>query len=333
MDTADIRELAEQISAGDRRSLARGITLVESTRQDHREQANTLLEILTPKTGDAIRLGITGVPGVGKSTFIEAFGNHLIDLGHRVAVLAVDPSSSISGGSILGDKTRMERLTRRSESYIRPSPAGKTLGGVARRTRETMMLCEAAGYDIVIVETVGVGQSETMVSEMTDMFMLLLLPGGGDELQGMKRGITELADLILVNKADGDQKKLANHTVSDYRSAVHFLPRKHQSWTARVTSCSALGNDGILDTWETIQEFVSALKESGEWDARRSRQALDWMWRETSESLIVDLKSHPAIAKALPAFESAVTSGEKPPTVAAIELVKLYKQSSESITL
>lgn len=328
MDNTEIQLLASDILQGNRRALARGITLVESTRRDHREQANILLGILTPHAGSAVRLGITGVPGVGKSTFIEIFGNHIIDLGHKVAVLAVDPSSSISGGSILGDKTRMELLTRRPEAFIRPSPAGRTLGGVARRTRETMLLCEAAGYDLIIVETVGVGQSETMVSEMTDMFLLLLQPGGGDELQGMKRGITELADLLLVNKADGDQKKLANHTVSDYRSAVHFLPRKHTSWTAKVYPCSAADDIGIMAVWETVEEFVNALKNSGEWDSRRTRQALDWMWRETAESLLVDLKRHPAIASALPDLESAVTLGDKPPTVAAMELVKLYKEAS-----
>lgn len=328
MDTTAIRALADRLMEGDRRALARAITLVESTRQDHRDQASALLELVSPRAGDSVRLGITGVPGVGKSSFIEVFGNHVIDLGHRVAVLAVDPSSSISGGSILGDKTRMENLTRRREAFIRPSPAGKTLGGVARRTRETLLLCEAAGYDVVIVETVGVGQSETMVSEMTDMFLLLLLPGGGDELQGMKRGITELADLLLVNKADGDAKKIANHTVSDYRSAIHFLPRKHNSWTARVESCSATEDQGILAVWEIVQEFTAALKESGEWEARRSRQAVDSMWRETAESLLVDLKRHPAIAEALPDIQSAVQQGNKPPTVAAIELVKLYRRYS-----
>jgi LAO/AO transport system kinase len=331
VDAVDpVAALVEGILQGNRRALARGITLVESTRADHREQANELLEKLNPYTGNSVRLGITGVPGVGKSTFIEVFGTHVIEKGHRVAVLAVDPTSSISGGSILGDKTRMEQLSRNDRAFIRPSPAGKTLGGVARRTRETMLLCEAAGFDVVIVETVGVGQSETMVSEMTDMFMLLLLPGGGDELQGMKRGITELADLILVNKADGEQKNLANHTVSDYRSAVHFLPHKHKSWSARVNACSALDNQGIVDTWHTIEEFVATLKQSGEWDQRRSRQALDWMWRETSESLLTDLKSQPGISEACPALEKAVMSGLKPPTVAALELVALYKQFNQT---
>ena len=323
----DTQALADGIRRGERRALARGITLVESTRSDHRDAANTLLESLAQDAGDSVRLGITGVPGVGKSTFIEAFGNAVIDRGHKVAVLAVDPSSSLSGGSILGDKTRMEKLTRREEAYIRPSPAGKTLGGVARRTRETLLLCEAAGYDHIIVETVGVGQSETMVSEMTDMFLLLLLPGGGDELQGMKRGITELADLILVNKADGEQMSTANHTVSDYRSALQFLPRKHKSWEPKVQPCSALSSNGIGNVWELVQDFAESLKSTGEWHNRRSRQALDWLWREVSDALLDDLRRDPALAAQVPAIENAVMAGDKPPTVAALEMVELYRQS------
>lgn len=326
MTAIDVEEMAADIRAGQRRALARGITLVESTREDHRQLANQLLERLSKDAGDSVRLGITGVPGVGKSTFIESFGNFLIDKGHRVAVLAVDPSSSISGGSILGDKTRMEELSRREEAFIRPSPAGKTLGGVARRTRETLLLCEAAGYDRIIVETVGVGQSETMVSEMTDMFLLLLLPGGGDELQGMKRGITELADLILVNKADGDQRATANHTVADYRSALQFLSRKHQNWDPQVAACSAIGNQGIDQVWEQVQNFSAALKESGEWYHRRSSQAIDWLWREVADGLLHDLKSNPTLARQLPELQQAVKSGDKPPTVAALEIVELYKQ-------
>jgi len=329
MAEIDIEALAGGIRAGERRALARGITLVESTHRDHRLLANALLESLAQYAGDSVRLGITGVPGVGKSTFIEAFGTHVIDRGHRVAVLAVDPSSSISGGSILGDKTRMEQLSRREEAYIRPSPAGKTLGGVARRTRETLLLCEAAGYDVIIVETVGVGQSETMVSEMTDMFLLLLLPGGGDELQGMKRGITELADLILVNKADGDQRATANHTVSDYRSALQFLSRKHHNWEPRVQPCSAIGNQGITDVWQQVLDFAAALKDSGEWHKRRSRQALDWLWREVSDSLLADLKANAQLKTQLPRIQDAVVAGDKPPTVAALEIVDLYKQSRE----
>ena len=319
--------LIDGILGGERRALARGITLVESTRQDHRQQANELLEALSQYSGNSIRLGITGVPGVGKSTFIESFGNFVIDQGHRLAVLAVDPSSSISGGSILGDKTRMEELSRKENAFIRPSPAGKTLGGVARRTRETLLLCEAAGYDHIIVETVGVGQSETMVSEMTDMFLLLLLPGGGDELQGMKRGITELADLVLVNKADGEQKSIANHTVSDYRSALHFLPRKHRNWEPQVHPCSAMNRQGIKDTWDIITAFVQVLKNSGEWEKRRSRQAIDWLWREVSDALLDDLRHNPALLAKIPAIQQAVMTGDKPPTVAALDIVDLYKQS------
>ena len=321
----DIDDLAEKILKGERRALARGITLVESSRRDHREEANRLLETLALHAGESIRLGITGVPGVGKSTFIESFGNLAIDRGYRVAVLAVDPSSSISGGSILGDKTRMEQLTRREEAFIRPSPAGKTLGGVARRTRESLLLCEAAGYDLIIVETVGVGQSETMVSEMTDMFLLLLLPGGGDELQGMKRGITELADLILVNKADGEQKSAANHTVSDYRSALQFLPHKHKNWTPRVEPCSALSSEGMAPVWDLVTDFVHALKDSGEWHKRRSRQAVDWLWREVSDALLDDLRHTPGMSSRIDEIEQAVVSGEKPPTVAAMDLVDIYR--------
>ena len=218
-----IQALADNILSGDRRALAKAITLVESTRSEHHQQTSTLLEMLMPQSGRSIRLGISGAPGVGKSTFIEALGIYLIKLGHSVAVLAVDPSSAVTGGSILGDKTRMETLAFSEKAFVRPSPAGRTLGGVTRRTRESILLCEAAGFDIILVETVGVGQSETAVADMTDMFLLLLLPAGGDELQGIKRGIMELADLIVVNKSDGDQIALANQTMADYRSAVHFL--------------------------------------------------------------------------------------------------------------
>ena len=229
--------LAEQIKAGDRRALAKAITLVESTRADHRQQAAALLETLMPDTGKSIRLGISGVPGVGKSTFIEAFGNYLIKQGHKVAVLAVDPTSAVTGGSILGDKTRMETLAFAENAFVRPSPAGKTLGGVTRRTRESLLLCEAAGFDVILVETVGVGQSETAVADMTDMFLLLLLPAGGDELQGIKRGIMELADLILVNKSDGDQTNTAKQTKGDYAAALHFMKSRFANWQPQVLAC------------------------------------------------------------------------------------------------
>ncbi|PWC95248.1 methylmalonyl Co-A mutase-associated GTPase MeaB, partial [Azospirillum sp. TSO5] len=229
-DTAlqDAARLAEAVRSGDRRALARAITLIESTRADHRATADALLAALLPYTGNSVRLGISGVPGVGKSTFIEAFGLHVIGLGHKVAVLAVDPSSQRTGGSILGDKTRMVDLSREANAFIRPSPAGTTLGGVARRTREAMLICEAAGFDVIVVETVGVGQSETAVADMVDLFMLLLLPAGGDELQGIKKGIVELADLVVVNKADGDLAATARHTVADYRHALALL--RHGDW-------------------------------------------------------------------------------------------------------
>jgi LAO/AO transport system kinase len=243
MDSASARELATQVRAGNRRALAQAITAIESSRRADREVAHTLLEELTPHSGQSFRIGISGVPGVGKSTFIESLGNHLIDAGYKVAVLAVDPSSALSGGSILGDKTRMERLSQRIEAFIRPSPAGDTLGGVARRTRETMLITEAAGFDIVLVETVGVGQSETTVSRMTDMFVLMLQPGSGDELQGIKRGIVELADLILVNKADGTLALAAERSVTDYRKALTFMHPRTANWEVPVESCSALSGE------------------------------------------------------------------------------------------
>ena len=252
--------LADGVLDGNRRALAQAITLIESTRRDHRAAASDLLERLMPHAGGSIRLGISGVPGVGKSTFIEALGNHVIDPGHRVAVLTVDPSSAISGGSILGDKTRMELLSRRPEAYIRPSPAGKTLGGVTRRSREALILCEAAGFDVIIVETVGVGQSETKVADMTDMFVLLLLPGGGDELQGIKRGIMELADLILINKADDELKALAGRSAAEYRNALRLLHPRSANWKVEVQTCSARDGTGIAEAWEVACSIARCLK-------------------------------------------------------------------------
>ena len=319
--------LAEQIKAGDRRALAKAITLVESTRADHGDQATALLETLMPHTRNSIRLGISGAPGVGKSTFIEALGNYLTEQGHRVAVLAVDPTSAVSGGSILGDKTRMETLSVNPNAFVRPSPAGKTLGGVTRRTRESLLLCEAAGFDVIIIETVGVGQSETAVSDMTDMFLLLLSPGGGDDLQGIKRGIMELADLVLVNKADGDQTHLANQTVSDYGAALHFMQARTPSWTPRIQSCSALHNQGVAEVWQTAQEFRSALTDSGELLTLRAQQARAWMWSETAEALIADLKNHATVKALVPELERAVLAGELPAIVAAQTLIKHYKAS------
>jgi LAO/AO transport system kinase len=315
--------LAQSVRGGDRRALARAITLIESTRADHRAQADALLALLLPHTGKSIRLGITGVPGVGKSTFIERFGLQLIEGGHRVAVLAVDPSSKVSGGSILGDKTRMEELGRNPGAFIRPTPAGTTLGGVARRTREAILLVEAAGFDVVIVETVGVGQSETTVSEMVDMFVLLLLPSGGDELQGIKKGVVELADLVVVNKADGDMKAAATRAASEYRHALYLLRQPTPGWTVEVRTCSALTGVGIAELWQTVGRFRDAVGDAGI-ARRRADQARAWLWNELGESLLQQLRADQAVRRRLPALEAAVTAGEITPGVAAAELRALF---------
>jgi LAO/AO transport system kinase len=320
----DIGLLAEQVIRGDRRALARAITLVESTRDDHRIAAKDILKRLIPHAGKSIRLGISGVPGVGKSTFIEALGNHLIDLGHRVAVLTVDPSSAISGGSILGDKTRMELLSRRPEAYIRPSPAGRTLGGVTRRTREALILCEAAGFDVVIIETVGVGQSETRVAEMTDMFLLLLLPGGGDELQGIKRGIMELADLILINKADDDMEQLAGRSAAEYGNALRLLHPRSANWKVEVQTCSARDGVGIAEAWQTVLRHHENLRESDQLNSRRAAQALGWMWSEVNESLLAVLRNDPQVCRKIPALEDSVSGGRLPPVEAAEQLLEIF---------
>lgn len=316
--------LANAVISGNRRALAQAITLIESTRADHRASASDLLERLLPHSGGSIRLGVSGVPGVGKSTFVEALGNHVIDQGHRVAVLTVDPSSAISGGSILGDKTRMERLSRRPEAYIRPSPAGKTLGGVTRRSREALILCEAAGFDVVIVETVGVGQSETRVADMTDMFLLLQLPGGGDELQGIKRGIMELADLILINKADDGLKDLASRSVADYRNALRLLHPRSVNWKVQVHTCSARDGVGIAEAWDLVLQHRSVHEASGELLERRSAQARDWMWSELGESLLAALQSDPRVREQIPKLEAEASAGRIPPTVAARQLLNLF---------
>ena len=323
--TQATKTLADQVRQGDRRALAKAITLVESTRDDHRQQTAELLETLIPDSGNSIRIGISGAPGVGKSTFIEVLGSHLIKLGHSVAVLAVDPSSAVTGGSILGDKTRMETLAFAEKAFVRPSPAGSTLGGVARRTRESMLLFEAAGFDIILVETVGVGQSETTVADMTDMFLLLLLPAGGDELQGIKRGIMELADLILVNKADGDQVALAARTMGDYRSAVQFLASRFDDWQTPVMSCSSINDEGIVEVWGQVDAFKEILSKTGQLQQRRAEQAKAWMWSEMTESLVADLKADERIRSLVPDIESAVLAGELPATVAAQRVLNLYK--------
>jgi len=320
----DIVALADGVLDRSRRALAQAITLIESTRDDHRAAASALLERLIPHAGKSMRLGISGVPGVGKSTFVEALGNHVIDAGHRVAVLTVDPSSAISGGSILGDKTRMELLSRRSEAYIRPSPAGKTLGGVTRRSREALILCEAAGFDVIIVETVGVGQSETKVADMTDMFLLLLLPGAGDELQGIKRGIMELADLILINKADDDLLALADRATADYRNALQLLQPRSANWNVAVQTCSARDGTGIAEAWEVALRHREMLDTSGQFMARRAAQAQDWMWSEVNENLLTALQSDPEVRKQIPVLEAAASEGRIPPTIAARQLLEIF---------
>lgn len=323
----ELSGLGSSLCAGDRRALARAITLIESTRLDHRQAADRLIELIMPRTGGAIRLGITGTPGVGKSTFIEAFGSYLTALGRRVAVLAVDPSSARSGGSILGDKTRMERLSRDPNAFIRPSPAGRTLGGVARRTREAMLLLEAAGFDVVLVETVGVGQSETAVSDMVDMFLLLLAPAGGDELQGIKRGIMELADLVVVNKADGDLEAQARLTAADYAGALRLMRPKTAAWTPAVVLASALRGVGMDGVWAAVQRHRAALDGAGELAQLRARQALAWMWAEIGESLRDAFRQHPAVAADLPAIEGDVGAGRLSPSAACGRLLARFRQS------
>lgn len=318
---SDIEGLAEAVLAGDRRAIARAITLVESTRADHRARAESLLERLMPATGRSIRLGVSGAPGVGKSTFIEAFGLHLIEQDHRVAVLAVDPSSKRAGGSILGDKTRMERLANATAAFIRPSPAGPTLGGVAGRTREAMLVAEAGGFDAIIVETVGVGQSETAVADMVDMFILLLLPGGGDELQAIKRGIIELADLLVVTKADGELAAAAGRAVADYRHAVQLMRPRSPNWRPPVLQCSALTGSGIAEVWRTVERYRAALSASGELAARRAEQARAWLGSELSAGLLAALKSDPRVAAMLGPIEAEVTAGRLSPTAGARRLL------------
>jgi LAO/AO transport system kinase len=319
--------LAAALRGGDRRALARAITLAESSREDHRRSAEKLLAKLLPGPSGTIRLGISGAPGVGKSTFIERFGLHAIGAGHRVAVLAVDPSSKRGGGSILGDKTRMAELGRNPAAFIRPSPAGLTLGGVARRTRDAMLLCEAAGFDVVFIETVGVGQSETAVADLVDMFLLLLPPAGGDELQGVKRGIVELADLVLVNKADGELRPSAMRTVADYRSALRFLRPASAAWRSEVLAVSALDGAGIEAAWVAVLRHRAATEASGERRSRRADQARAALWAELGESLVERLRGDPRVAAALPALEARVAAGESSPSAAAHEILARFLET------
>jgi GTPase len=320
-------ELAPAILSGHRRALAKAITLVESGHPDHREQAEALLDALLPHSGRSLRIGITGVPGVGKSTFIEALGLYLIDHGHRVAVLAVDPSSSISGGSILGDKTRMERLSQRPEAFIRPSPAGGSLGGVAEKTRETILVCEAAGFDVVIVETVGVGQSETAVAGMTDAFVLLQLSNAGDDLQAIKKGIVELADFVVFNKADIDARA-TELAMAQMRSALAMLRPSSPNWRPPVLKASALASEGLAEFWQAIDNYRCVLGESGELAARRRHQALAWMWQLIDAGLRRQFHETAAIKTALPEMAHAVEAGSVTPNAAAHRLLNLLKRTT-----
>lgn len=314
------RVLADGVLAHKRRALAKAITLVESTRKDHREQAHALVEALLPATGGALRVGLSGVPGVGKSTFVEALGLYLIEQGHRVAVLAVDPSSSVHGGSILGDKTRMELLSRRSEAFIRPSPAAGALGGVANRTREAMLVCEAAGFDVVLIETVGVGQSEIAVAGMTDIFCLLQLPNAGDDLQGMKKGIVEIADLVAINKADLDAAA-TRRAQAQMQGAIGMVRHAHPDWTPPVIPVSALKAEGIDAFWNTVLKFRDTMTANGALTARRRRQAGAWMWELIDQELRARFRANAKVYEELPGLQAEVEEGTVTPAAAAARLL------------
>ncbi len=323
MSKARPSDLAAGIRAGNRATLARAITLIESTRADHRQTAHLLVQELLPLTGQAIRLGITGAPGAGKSTTIDALGAMLTSQGHKVAVLAVDPSSSRTGGSILGDKTRMARLAIDPNAYIRPSPSSGTLGGVAAKTRETMLVCEAAGYDVVIVETVGVGQSETAVADMTDFFLVLMVAGAGDELQGIKKGIVELADMIAVNKADGDNIARANIAAADYRGALHILAPRTPTWSPPVVTFSALTGDGIPQLWSQILSHKDKMTATGELAELRRAQQVKWMWTLLEERLTARLRGDPTVRAQVKQAETQVAAGTLAPTLAVEQIAAL----------
>ena len=319
----DIKSLAKDLRAGSRAALARAITLIESRRSDHQAAGRDLVQALLPATGNAIRVGITGSPGVGKSTTIDALGMFLIEQGHKVAVLAVDPSSARSGGSILGDKTRMARLSASDSAYIRPSPASGTLGGVAAKTREAMLLCEAAGFDVVLVETVGIGQSETAVCDMTDFFLALMLPGAGDELQGIKKGLVELADMIAINKADGDNIKRANHAAADYRSALHILTPRSEHWHPPVVTYSALTAKGIGELWQKILDHRTAMAASGEFAARRREQQVKWMWSMLEQRMMARLRTDASLRTKVKKIEADVADGRVAPALAAEKIAEM----------
>ncbi len=317
------KELIEGILSGDKVALSRSITLIESTNPRHREKARKIIMACLPRANQSIRIGITGVPGVGKSTFIEGFGKYLTSLGHKVAVLAVDPSSSISGGSILGDKTRMEELVKDDNAFIRPSPSGESLGGVSRKTRETIVLCEACGFDTLIIETVGVGQSETAVHSMVDFFLLLKLAGAGDELQGIKRGIMEMADAIVINKADGDNIKRAHRAKTDFTRALHLYPPKENGWTPRVLTASSTERTGLADTWKLIEDFRELMISGHHFQNNRKKQQKHWLLQTLDERLKTDFYQRPEIKKALKEYIRAVEENRITPFEAADYLFSL----------
>jgi len=321
----DLRKLTAELRAGQRAALARAITLIESRRVDHQAIARDLVQELLPHTGKAVRVGITGSPGVGKSTTIDALGMYLIERGRNVAVLAVDPSSARTGGSILGDKTRMPRLAATDRAYIRPSPASGTLGGVASKTREAMLLCEAAGFDVLLVETVGIGQSETAVCEMTDFFLALMLPGAGDELQGIKKGLVELADMIAINKADGDNVKAANLAAAEYRGALHILTPRSENWHPPVVTYSALTGTGIDALWQKILDHRAAMNTSGEFAARRRDQQVKWMWSMLEQRMMARLRADPAIRLKVKKIEAEVAEGRRAPALAAEQIAGMLR--------
>ena len=316
--------LLQALRRRDRRALARAITLVESSRPDHRDQAEKLIEALLPDTGKAVRIGISGPPGAGKSTFIERFGLVGITLGRRIAVLAVDPASKRGGGAILGDKTRMADLARAPEAFIRPSSAGDSRGGIARRTREAILLCEAAGFDAILVETIGVGQAETAVAEIVDMFVLILSPAAGDEMQGIKRGIVEFADLVLVNKADGELAAAAHRTVADYASAMGLIRPPYPDWQVPVRPVSALEGTGIREVWDDVDRFRAALERTGRWSQRRAEQARAALWSEIGDTLLDRFRAAPGVALCLAAREAAVMAGTQAPAAAARQLLAAF---------
>jgi LAO/AO transport system kinase len=319
-----VEEHINGVLAGDRVVLGKTITLIESLRAEHNLKALAVMEKLLPHTGNAIRVGITGVPGVGKSSFIEALGSWLTERGHHIAVLAIDPSSQVSSGSIMGDKTRMEKLSVDPNAFIRPSPSAGSLGGVARKTREAMLVCEAAGFDVVFVETVGVGQSETMVHSMVDFFLLLMLAGAGDSLQGIKRGIMELADGVAINKADGDNVLKANHARSEYEGALHLMKYPAPDWSPPVVTCSSITRAGIDKIWKTIADYHARMTINGWLKKKRREQALTWMHESIAQTLQDRFRAHPRVAALLPHFEEEVSSGEQPALLAAKRLLEAF---------